>query len=432
MKKTILLLTCVLVSDALYGGRSYADEILLNEVGRWNGEEHGLASGVTAISLLPDSQLLAGFYGDNDDGCLVWLDVSDAANMAEVARYQLPGKRPTKIVWQQGIAYLVCGSGGFLIVRAAEPDSMAALGAVDSFFALDMAVLDTVVYIGGDSGILAVNISDVDSPVVAYRNSAPRSASAITVLDTLLFVGSAGRGFEMFSVFSPLEPASISRLATTYDPVSISVTGSSVYLGLELGVLPSLYTIDVSDLREPKLLGSYPDAAIPDIHQINDMVISGSELYAATRSTGVMVFDVSDATAISRIAYAPGGGQCWDIAISDRYIFEANGEPYSVRVFERPVVEGAANLPIATNSNSGSMFDCRSGANKTVFLSYAEGTQIDIEIVSPAGRRCFSGSVGQFDNGKARLELGSLAAGAYRLVAVDEHGRMQTSKVVLE
>lgn len=137
--------------------------------------------------------------------------------------------------------------------------------------------------------------------------TAPTQAAVVNIgwgIETIfphgdnLFIG-ANNGMYIYSIANPLLPAQLSRFqhAQACDPVFVS--GDIAYVTLRGGTVCQNFTnqldvINISDLRNPRLIKSYPMTNPHGLSVVNDV------LYICEGTEGLKVFDASDVNKITQ------------------------------------------------------------------------------------------------------------------------------------
>ncbi len=137
--------------------------------------------------------------------------------------------------------------------------------------------------------------------------TAPTQAAVVSVgwgIETIfphgdnLFIGS-NNGMFIYSIANPLQPAQLSRFqhAQACDPVFVS--GDIAYVTLRGGTVCQNFTnqldvINISDLRNPRLIKSYAMTNPHGLSVVNDV------LYICEGTEGLKVFDASDVNKITQ------------------------------------------------------------------------------------------------------------------------------------
>jgi len=266
------------------------------------------------------------------------IDISDPENPEIVA-----------FLWQFGgdisvfgsYAFISSGSGlYFRIIDISDPHNPQFAGYFDSPEGVYHAhVIGTIAYLSTELALRVVDISDPMNP--QELGFFPGRGRDIFVRDTLAYFVDIYTGLRILNVSTPSSPHEIA----TYVPPGISnevcISGSYAYVTDDKG----LWIIDVSDQSFPREVGRcYTTTPVYDIS------LSGSYAYTTTRTSGLVVFDISDPSnpGIAASLNLPLLSHHYGLDISGHYCYVANGY-YGLKVVDisnplLPYVAGQCSL----------------------------------------------------------------------------------------
>jgi len=137
------------------------------------------------------------------------------------------------------------------------------------------------------------------------------------IQDQYLYVADASEGMEIYDLSDPTNPVLISRTTHTGNAYDILVDGFYAYVAFDFGGI-HVYRID--DPTTPQYIGGFN---APNIVSLD---IQDSYLFAADRSAGLCIYDISDPSQISLVStYDDGdGGDSSDVAVHDTLVYLAD------------------------------------------------------------------------------------------------------------
>jgi hypothetical protein len=136
------------------------------------------------------------------------------------------------------------------------------------------------------------------------------------ISDNHAFLGT-NRGLLILDISNRAKPVRVTELKLGFIR-SVTVIGSIAYLG---GGGNGFILVDVSDVRNPKVLGNYRDQG-----EVYGFARSGSYAYICDRLEGLKVIDVQDPLNPKKISQWSNGGQYWDIEIRDHIAYVADSK----------------------------------------------------------------------------------------------------------
>jgi hypothetical protein len=172
------------------------------------------------------------------------------------------GRGPSvEVTGKDSLVFLSLGSEVAIINFAdtADPQVLAEVQATG--LVAQAAVRDSFLYVGcnsGQAGIEVWNIGNPSAPV--FRGRTPTLLSDFCVRDTFLYLTQSLSGLnDTFKVYSIASPANVYLLGSCQDSGdAVTVTNNAAFLADRWG----LYSIDVSDPRNPHRVGSYSGVPI--------------------------------------------------------------------------------------------------------------------------------------------------------------------------
>jgi hypothetical protein len=256
-------------------------------------------------------------YCSHQGGGMGIADISVPNGPSEVDRIA-PGWIAYHVAVSAGIAWVAIGKDGLAAVSVGGGPltqlSKTALGG--NLRGCDVAG-DTLVAAAMDGGVEMYHILNPSSPVRRdVADAGPDWATCVKIAGTRAYVG-AGKSLRVYDLSNPAALNKIGEAATGDWVLGVDVSGTTCVVatdGSGLGVFIS------GLVPQPK--GNLKDA----LHVFN-VRISGSRVYAACGSDGILIADISDPTAPKRLALSPTGSACYDITppIADNFCVMALG-----------------------------------------------------------------------------------------------------------
>jgi hypothetical protein len=197
-----------------------------------------------------------------------------------------------------------------------------------------VAVSGDYAYLGGESGLFIVDVSDPSVPRVV--GDVGLSAQDVAVSGSYSFVAAGSAGLRVIDVSDPTAPVEVG--STQRAASNVAVSGDYAYVTGD-GVLQ---VIDVSTPSAPAEVGSV------DAGAAQDLAVSGGYVYV-TGGSGLKVIDVSTPSAPRIVGELPLSGGAQAGAVSDGYAYVATADA-SLRVIDvstpsEPLQVGIVDMP---------------------------------------------------------------------------------------
>lgn len=193
------------------------------------------------------------------------------------------------------------------------------------------------------ASINVFDISDLDTPQVLDEVYVNGIVETIFSQGDLLFLGGT-QGMYIYDISNPATPTFISDFehGTACDPVVVD--GDYAYITLRggnfCGTLESgLYVVDISDIQNPDLAVIYP------MDEPYGLGIKDNQLYICDGTSGLRVFDKSNAPNIEPLNHFEGIATYDVIPMEDQLIMVGNKIVYQYRYLDNDI-ELISTLPL--------------------------------------------------------------------------------------
>jgi len=198
-----------------------------------------------------------------------------------------------------------------------------------------VAVSGDYAYLGGESGLFIVDVSDPSVPRVV--GDVGLSAQDVAVSGSYSYVAAGSAGLRVIDVSDPSAPVEVG--STQRAATNVAVLGDYAYVAGG-GVLQ---VIDVSTPSAPAEVGSI------DAGAAQDLAVSDGYAYVAAGNASLRVIDVRTPSAPWIVGELPLPGGAQAVAVSDGYAYVASGDA-SLRVIDvstpsEPLQVGIVDMP---------------------------------------------------------------------------------------
>lgn len=320
------------------------------------------ANDAWGLALSGDRAYMVESKWDSDNGrpaaTLHVLDVSDPTNLRHLGACDVVGE-VRRVAVSSSHAYLTAFRDGLLIVDMSDPTAREPageyLGATEGASTLSVTVAGNYAFVGYDnsgpnSHLDALEVLDISNPTQPERvgSAIPGIVTDVKVFGDHAYV-SRSNGLTILDIRDPANPTHVAEV----------LVNGRIHLQGNLLLSKSANTLlltDVSDPKDPELLGAYDEAELPDgvaavsgnhvfiAHSqvlrvidvstpnaprgvgrhrsdafIMDLVVVGNHAYLAVdggSSGGLEVLDISEPASPPRISHADIGGAAQHLAVS--------------------------------------------------------------------------------------------------------------------
>jgi hypothetical protein len=216
-----------------------------------------------------------------------------------------------------------------------------------------IAVVNDLAYLTCRNGLVILDISSYESPVVLSQLITEEYLDNITIDDNFAYVGTADYSFLVFDVSDPENPAEIGRVDENIDDVwdleiwndlllaasedtggkifniyepsnPIEISSMQVHTAVDIEARDNvafitrprdLYTFDITDLENPKQLDYLENAGGESIF------IEGDYAYCLNIDNKMMVVDISEPSDMKIVGYYPLPRIGSDIYVKDKIVY---------------------------------------------------------------------------------------------------------------
>lgn len=228
-------------------------------------------------------------------------------------------------------AYVYNQGGRLYRIRVSDPTNPVVAGYL-SFpnYIFDLAIDGTRAYALYEGGFSILSISSGPKVIGTYAGS---GIGGIEASGNYAYYGAAG--FHVIDVLVPGTPVEIGT--TNRGGNDLEAVGNLVYSAAGNG----LSIIDVSDVRNPVVLSSYPTTG-----NAVAIAVSGNLAFIGAKSAGLQIFDVSNPLSPKRLSVVSSSAFLGviDVAVSGNFVFIAEGNYLRVIDISNPAAPSVAAI----------------------------------------------------------------------------------------
>ena len=272
MRKAFCLLLPLILSFSLLLVTSKSYDVSFSNLSTTN-----TGGGTHDIEVVDDIAYVIDTFHD-DPGGLVSINISDPSN-PQILDSFFEGGIPSAVSVKGDYAYVVNRETGLKIFDVSNPSNITKIGSY---------------YDGG-------------------------SSSEIEVIDDIAYIADGSEGLVILNVSDPTSPSKINQFNAFYVP-SLTIFNDKAYLIDHRSTYSGLVILDISDLNNLQIMGSYSrtqvDFIFPTVH--NDLIFLANH----HENTGeVQILNVSDPTEIVFISSIKGEGEACMMEIVNDLLF---------------------------------------------------------------------------------------------------------------
>ncbi len=180
-----------------------------------------------------------------------------------------------------------------------------------------VTVVGNLAYVGGGvSGFHIIDVSVPNSPslISTYPTS---NAGKVTIIENLAYVSGGNFGLYIIDVSLPSTPSLVSSYNTPDFTRGKSVLGGFTYLADSAS---GLLIMDISTPSSPVLAGSYDTQG-----SAFDVCVVGNLAYVADNTSGLLIIDVSNPSSPLLLGSYDTAGNAWGVIIREDFAYVADG-----------------------------------------------------------------------------------------------------------
>jgi hypothetical protein len=317
-------------------------------------------AGSLGQGLPQDSAVQGGYaYVAADSGLLV-LDISDPANMTEVAFYKTPVSISAVAV--SGSYAYAAGRHGFMVLDISNPTTPAHIGVTNDGLrgggVYDMVLNGSYAYISGGGFMAVIDVADPTAPTIIGDLPVSGWHHDLAVNGNYVYLADYLAGLHVIDINDPTAPAEVSLVGKS-GIRAVTVSGNQAYVAN--GTTLNVYNL--SNPASPALISSVSIVSV-----VNDIAVAGDHLYA-TAGIDLRVVDISNPASPVIISSHrdTNGNRFADIALEGEHAYLLPA-PYSstalvafdisapadpVLLGRSPINEGAFSLPTGVAVSGG-------------------------------------------------------------------------------
>ena len=219
------------------------------------------------------------------------IDVSDPTNITKIGSYY-DGGTSYEIRVINDIAYVADGSQGFEILNVSDPTNPSKINQYSSFYCSGLSINNNKAYLIDRrevySGLLILDVTDPNNiQVLGTHYESSLKMVFPTVYDGIMFVGNHYQKTGEIRIYNISNPADVT-LISSFKGDGRTFNMELVNDVLFLASLTGLEVINLADITEPSLIGSYIDAGIG-----YDISVREDIIFFSAREEGIGIYQYS-------------------------------------------------------------------------------------------------------------------------------------------
>jgi hypothetical protein len=354
----------------------------LTQIGYWDCEHIFPDVSPVAIAVVDNKHLLAGLFG-NQYSYIASIDVSSPETPILLDTLILPQCWIRNIEIKDGRAYIAKSLCGVSVLDVSNPSNLVLLDSLKIQRANQVIIVDSNAYIADESGLFTAKLDSAGRFIDSHKAN-DYNVQSIAIENNFAYLATWNEEFLLLDLSNPMAPVEVSKVQTTDFPlISIAILNKNAWFGIALGYPYSIFGVNLDSKLSPQIIDSFPNSNYSkSIHEITAMKISGNRLYAAARTSGIVVFDISIPSKLKEVFRIPTRGQCWDIALKDQRIYSADGQ---IRIYS--IVHADNNIKQVIDNNDLVENACRYSWNNNKLVIFGAKSNRAIEVFSLNGCR---------------------------------------------
>ncbi len=261
---------------------------------------------------------------------LMIIDISDIPNPTLLSQLDLPDGEVRGVTKSGNQLYVADGTGGLKIVDVSNPAVPQLLGSVDEpwgGYASDIEISGTIAYLAnGYDGLIVVDVGNPATPVTVGRYDTPDFAWSVKISGNQAFVADRYGGMLIIDISTPSLPvllgSTIAGVETYYSGyIGVGVRGNFAYAACG----DTCRVFDVSNPSSPTQVAYLPygdffsDFAFRDVYQDEWHAV----LLYTVGEYEYNIYDVTDPLNpfVSNLGYGPNNDCFYHLALTPEYKF---------------------------------------------------------------------------------------------------------------
>jgi hypothetical protein len=250
-------------------------------------------------------------YATTNDGVELY-EIGTGGKLKHIQSIDLGAASFTVLV-KDSISF-VGGESGLTILELSDNDSLRMVGRCSTAgtFIHKIGLIDNLLYISDFyKGLSVVDISDPENPHSVDHHDLATGSWDLEIAGDVLYLANAAIGLMVFDITDPTQPRHIGVSESSGGSRSILIIQDTLYLGTIGGGL-KLY--DLVEARNPSLVrGMFDSEEIYAFHAGNGM------LYCSQPERGITIYKIGDGADPTEVAFF-NTGLCHDALVHDSLI----------------------------------------------------------------------------------------------------------------
>ncbi len=203
----------------------------------------------------------------------------------------LPDRDAHDVVIVGSHAFVANQGAGLIVVDVSDADNPVVVGSIDTpGLATGVAFAGSHVFVAdGDAGLQVIDITAPTAPAIVGAVDTPGSAGDVAVAGSYAMVADGASGLQVVDVADPAAPSITGTVDTPGNALGVTLAGSYAYVA---DGAPGLQVINIADPAVPVVVGS-----IDPPGSAQDVTTQGDYAFVASQNQGIRVVDVADPAA---------------------------------------------------------------------------------------------------------------------------------------
>jgi hypothetical protein len=232
--------------------------------------------------------------------------------------------------WQSGVydvcvrgdyAYMACGQDGMYIADVSNPNQIVELSRINLDEAYSIAISGNYVFLGCYySGVHIIDVSNPATPLDVRSVSFEGNKSCIRISGNYIFVCTiyTSTGLTIIDISDPSNAYIVSQPQDLYEVNDLEIRGDTAYAACKS---QGLQVLDISDITAPRIISNFDNG---DGEWVNGVSVAGNYAYLACGWDGFRVVDLSNMQLVASIDSLAYG---FRTRVSENFIYLSYGDP---------------------------------------------------------------------------------------------------------